>query len=301
MKKKVVSFAVAAGLLFSAGGQAFASAGDDIINTGDNYLGKPYRYGSSVGSTSSFDCSSFTSLVFSKHGVNLPRSSSAQAQVGTPVSKSDLQKGDLVFYDTNYDGVINHVAIYAGGGKMLGAQSSTGVAFTDAFSPYYWGDRYVTARRVIEDKKEATKVVENASQKTKSETSHASSQPTETKSSNVHIVRSGDTLWGISLSYKITVSKIMSLNNLSSSLIFPGQSLKVGGDAVQKTETKTKIQGQSTIKKSDENSNTTYTIKSGDTLWEISKDHGITVNQLMNANDLNSSLIFPGEKLVIPN
>ncbi|GAA4872269.1 NlpC/P60 family protein [Pseudonocardia benzenivorans] len=78
-------------------------------------LGRPYVWGAA--GPNSFDCSGLTSWAFARIGVTLPRSSSAQATVGTPVSWNDLQPGDLVFFYKP----VSHVGIYAGGGKMIDA------------------------------------------------------------------------------------------------------------------------------------------------------------------------------------
>ncbi len=280
MMKKLIPIVLATGIMFSGAGQVFGATGNEIIDTGDNYLGASYRYGSPVGTTSSFDCSSFTVTVFKKHGFTLPRSSSAQANVGTSVSKSNLQVGDLLFYDTDFDGVINHVSIYAGNGKMLGAQSSTGVAFADAFSPYYWGSRFVKAQRVLNSVTPDTKVASETTKSTSSRTSNTS----------VYTVKSGDTLWGISSKYKTSVSKLKELNNISSHIIYVGQKLKVSGTATT----------ASTNPKSSSSTSGTYTVKSGDTLWGISIKQGTTVKALMDANNLSSSMIYPGQTFKIP-
>jgi len=81
-------------------------------------LGRPYVWGAS--GPSSFDCSGLTSWAFKQVGMTLPRSSSAQSRIGTPVAWNDLQPGDLVFYYSP----VSHVGIYAGGGKMINAPES---------------------------------------------------------------------------------------------------------------------------------------------------------------------------------
>mgnify|MGYP001127321136 CR=1 FL=1 len=81
-------------------------------------LGRPYVWGAT--GPGSFDCSGLTSWAFKQVGMTLPRSSSAQSQIGTPVSWNDLQPGDLVFYYSP----VSHVGIYAGGGKMINAPES---------------------------------------------------------------------------------------------------------------------------------------------------------------------------------
>jgi len=122
-----------------------------VMNTGEKFLGVPYKFSAEAGRTDQFDCSSFTQYVFKKNGIDLPRSSREQATVGTRVAKSDLRAGDLVFSDTNHDGVINHVSIYMGDGRLLHTyRVGIGVAISD-FEGSTWDKTFVTARRVIPD------------------------------------------------------------------------------------------------------------------------------------------------------
>jgi peptidoglycan DL-endopeptidase CwlO len=80
-------------------------------------LGKPYRWGAS--GPNAFDCSGLVKWSFGSAGRALPRSSRAMAGVGTPVSKANLQPGDLVFFYKP----ISHVGIYIGNGKMVHASN----------------------------------------------------------------------------------------------------------------------------------------------------------------------------------
>ncbi|MBP1155673.1 C40 family peptidase [Paenibacillus sp. PvR098] len=125
------------------------SAADNVIATGKQLLGVPYQFGAKKGRTDRFDCSSFTQYVFKQNGMDIPRSSRQQANAGTFVPKDQLQPGDLVFSDTNRDGVINHVSIYMGEGKLLHTyRVGVGVTISN-FSGSTWDKTYVTARRVI--------------------------------------------------------------------------------------------------------------------------------------------------------
>ena len=81
-------------------------------------LATPYRWGAEC--PGSYDCSGLTSYAFARAGVTLPRSSSQQALVGTPVSWNEMQPGDLVFYYSP----VSHVGIYAGDGKFINAPQS---------------------------------------------------------------------------------------------------------------------------------------------------------------------------------
>jgi cell wall-associated NlpC family hydrolase len=95
-----------------------AGIGVAALRAAASQLGKPYVWGAE--GPRSYDCSGLTSYAFGQAGVTLPRSSSQQATVGTPVSWNDLQPGDLVFY---YHPV-SHVGIYAGNGLFINAPES---------------------------------------------------------------------------------------------------------------------------------------------------------------------------------
>ena len=117
-----------------------------LMNAAREKLGCRYRHGSSGPKV--FDCSGYTSFVYRQIGYELLRSSQAQLQDGLIVSMEGLQVGDLLFYKgTHRRSYVSHVAIYAGEGKMIHADSR-GVIYTDLDDAYY-ASRFVCARRVI--------------------------------------------------------------------------------------------------------------------------------------------------------
>ncbi|OME86610.1 glycoside hydrolase [Paenibacillus sp. FSL A5-0031] len=118
----------------------------NLVSTGKEFIGTPYKFGAPAGVTYAFDCSSFTQFLFKGLDVSLPRTSVAQATVGEKVPKGSLSMGDLVFFKTNGK-TISHVAIYAGNNKIIHSATSTGVTVSDMTSSY-WSKSYVTARRV---------------------------------------------------------------------------------------------------------------------------------------------------------
>ncbi|MEK5039751.1 C40 family peptidase [Sporosarcina sp. FSL K6-3457] len=136
-------------LLFAVSftGQAEASSvSADITKTATSLIGVKYSYGGTT--TSGFDCSGYVSYVFKEHGVSLARSSSGMYGSGVAVNKADLEVGDLVFFNTTGKGV-SHVGIYIGDGEFAHASTSKGVRVDKLNDPYYWGDRYIGAKRVL--------------------------------------------------------------------------------------------------------------------------------------------------------
>lgn len=125
-----------------------SNKGEQVANYVKQFVGCRYVYGGS--STKGFDCSGLTMYVYNKFGISLSHSATAQSKVGTKVSKSNLQPGDLVFF-TNYktNKGIGHVGIYIGNNKFVHASTEkTGVITSDINSGSY-KTRYVTATRLF--------------------------------------------------------------------------------------------------------------------------------------------------------
>ncbi|MGD6900513.1 C40 family peptidase [Bacillus infantis] len=127
---------------------AFASSQQEqIAAIAKDNLGVPYKYGGTA--PSGFDCSGFLFYVFGKVGITLPRVSADQYNAGTPVSKSDLAVGDLVFFEKTYDKAgITHSGIYIGDNQFISATTSSGIKI-DSLSSTYWGPKFAGAKRVV--------------------------------------------------------------------------------------------------------------------------------------------------------
>lgn len=113
------------------------SKGQQIVDYACQFLGNPYVPGG-TSLTNGADCSGFTMSVFRQFGINLPRNSYAQSQVGTAVSYDQARAGDIIYYG-------GHVGIYMGDGRIVHASTQkTGIKISVAtYRPI------ITIRRVI--------------------------------------------------------------------------------------------------------------------------------------------------------
>ena len=142
----------------------------------------------------------------------------------------------------------------------------------------------------------------NTSSSGSSSSSKSSSESSSSSSSSTYTVKRGDTLSHIASKYGVSVKNLMDWNNLSTTLIYPGNKLVVkkpatnGSSSSSKSSSSNKSSGSSNGSSS---GSTTYVVKSGDTLSKIASSYGVTVKQLMDWNNLKSTTIYIGDKLVI--
>jgi cell wall-associated NlpC family hydrolase len=111
-----------------------------VVGIAMQYLGTPYVYGGA--SPGGFDCSGFVMYVFGQIGVSLPHNAAAQYGYGTPVSRSQLQPGDLVFFNG-----LGHNGIYIGGGQFIHSPHTGDVVKISSISGWY-SSTWVGARRL---------------------------------------------------------------------------------------------------------------------------------------------------------
>lgn len=112
--------------------------GEAIVAYASDFLGIPYVWGGNT--PAGFDCSGFTKYVFAHFGITLNRRASQQAMQGVPVSRDNLEPGDLVFFGNP----VYHVGIYVGNGCFIHAPSTGDVV---RIAPLKWMD-YTGARRI---------------------------------------------------------------------------------------------------------------------------------------------------------
>ena len=130
----------------STGSSGSSSAtGAKIVETAKKYLGVPYVWGGA--SPSGFDCSGFVYYVTRSLGFNTSRTLASMYKQGSPVEKSDLQPGDIVFFKNTYKSGISHVGIYVGDGKFIHSpHTGSVVSYADLNSTYYTNHYYGACR-----------------------------------------------------------------------------------------------------------------------------------------------------------
>lgn len=135
-----------AGSAASAQAPAMGGAADLVIHA-VTLVGTPYRYGGSAPSAG-FDCSGFVRFVYGETaGLELPRRSEDLSRIGTAVRRSDIEPGDLVFFNTR-GRPWSHVAIAIGDGRFVHAPARGGRVRIEGLSDPYWRARYNGARRL---------------------------------------------------------------------------------------------------------------------------------------------------------
>jgi cell wall-associated NlpC family hydrolase len=114
----------------------------DVVQYAMSQLNTPYVWGG--GAPGGFDCSGLVMWAYAQVGVALPHSSYAQYGYGVPVSRDQLQPGDIVFFDG-----LGHVGIYIGGDQFVHAPHTGDVVKISSLDEAWYAATYVGARRIL--------------------------------------------------------------------------------------------------------------------------------------------------------
>ena len=131
----------------SQAGRVITDRAADLVVNAMGFLGVPYRLGGNS-FEQGFDCSGFVKAMYEQTiGLVLPRRSVEQAAATQPFDKSELQPGDLVFFNT-LKSAFSHVGIYVGNNKFIHSPRSGSVVRVEDMGVNYWSSRFDGARRV---------------------------------------------------------------------------------------------------------------------------------------------------------
>ncbi len=139
----------------SSAGKVMSDTASELVVNAMGFLGVPYKRGGNS-FEQGLDCSGFVRLMYEQTvGLVLPRRSAEQAAATQPINQSDLQPGDLVFFNT-LKSAFSHVGIYVGDNKFIHSPRSGGVIRVEDMRVNYWQARFDGARRVDANAKTAT-------------------------------------------------------------------------------------------------------------------------------------------------
>ena len=153
IQRGVVKAVVDVGQTVGTVGQNVTSQASDLVVNAMGYLGVPYRRGGT--GLQGFDCSGFVQAMYENTlGLVLPHNAKAQAAATEKIDKTELQPGDLVFFNT-LRRAFSHVGIYIGEGKFIHSPRAGGEVRIEDMRDSYWVKRFNGARRVNSASKEA--------------------------------------------------------------------------------------------------------------------------------------------------
>jgi LysM repeat protein len=287
---------------------------DSLINYGKLYLNTPYRYGS--GGTAHFDCSGFTSHVYRNFGYNLQRSSADQANQFPEIAKSQLQPGDLVFFNgRRRNGRVGHVGIVVsakedGDFDFIHASVKSGVIISNSKEDYYL-KRFVRAGRVLGVDSFPQLAFDNTKVSL-----HEPEQKIEYKKvtkvvpAKYHYVKSGENLSVIADRYGVSVTKLKKKNHLKSEQLQVKQRLKIEDEKeisvvekvlVENTKKHSKDStiAQNSLTRPVADVKTTHKVQKGETLFTLSKLYGKSIDELRALNNLKDAKIVIGQEIIV--
>lgn len=119
--------------------------GKRVVQAAQGVVGKPYRYGGA--SVKGFDCSGLVYFSYKKAGLKVPRTALSLYYNTKHIKKSELRKGDLVFFKLTRKKT-SHVGIYAGKNRFIHAPSSGKKVMISKLSDPYWREHFVVAGRI---------------------------------------------------------------------------------------------------------------------------------------------------------
>ncbi|HGV8405225.1 TPA: LysM peptidoglycan-binding domain-containing protein [Enterococcus faecium] len=134
--------------------------------------------------------------------------------------------------------------------------------------------------------------------------SSSSSSSSNTASGTKYTVKAGDSVWSVSNKYGITMAQLIQWNNIQNNFIYPGQQLTVSNSGSTNstsgnTGSSTNTNNSSSVNTGSSSSQGTYTVKAGESVWSVANKNGITMDQLIEWNNIKNNFIYPGQQLIV--
>ncbi|WP_050611826.1 LysM peptidoglycan-binding domain-containing protein [Ligilactobacillus agilis] len=251
------------------GGQS----GSYMVKAGDSLWGISHKYGMSIDSLKSLNNLS-SNFIYPGQVLRVGQSSNQSNTTSKPSASQSTNSGSYTV---------------KAGDSLWGISHKYGMSIDSLKSLNNLSSNFIYPGQVL-------KVGQSSNQSNTTSKPSASQSTNSSSQSGSYMVKAGDSLWGISHKYGMSIDSLKSLNNLSSNFIYPGQVLRVGQSSNQSNTTSKPSASQSTNSGSQSGS---YTVKAGDSLWGISHKYGMSIDSLKSLNNLSSNFIYPGQVLKV--
>ena len=252
-------------------------SGSYTVKAGDSLWGISHKYGMSIDSLKSLNNLS-SNFIYPGQVLKVGQSSNQSNTASRPSASQSTSSG-------NRSGSYTVKA----GDSLWGISHKYGMSIDGLKSLNNLSSNFIYPGQVL-------KVGQSSNQSNTASKPSASQSTNSGNQSGSYTVKAGDSLWGISHKYGMSIDGLKSLNNLSSNFIYPGQVLKVGQSGSQSNTVSKPSSTQST---NSGNQSGSYTVKAGDSLWKIATEHGLTIAQLKSLNNLTSNTIYVNQKLTV--
>ncbi|ASR40346.1 LysM peptidoglycan-binding domain-containing protein [Ligilactobacillus agilis] len=253
------------------------NSGSYTVKAGDSLWGISHKYGMSIDSLKSLNNLS-SNFIYPGQVLKVGQSNNQSNTVSKPSASQS----------TNSSNQSGSYTVKAGD-SLWGISHKYGMSIDGLKSLNNLSSNFIYPGQVL-------KVGQSSNQSNTASRPSASQSTNSSNQSGSYTVKAGDSLWGISHKYGMSIDSLKSLNNLSSNFIYPGQVLKVGQSGSQSNTVSKPSTSQSTNSSSQSGS---YTVKAGDSLWKIATEHGLTIAQLKSLNNLTSNTIYVNQKLTV--
>ena len=254
-----------------------SQSGSYTVKAGDSLWGISHKYGMSIDSLKSLNNLS-SNFIYPGQVLKVSQSGSQSNTTSKPSTSQSTNSGSQSGSYT-----------VKAGDSLWGISHKYGMSIDSLKSLNNLSSNFIYPGQVL-------KVGQSNNQSNTTSKPSASQSTNGSSQSGSYTVKAGDSLWGISHKYGMSIDSLKSLNNLSSNFIYPGQVLKVGQSNNQSNTTSKPSASQST---NSSNQSSSYTVKAGDSLWGISHKYGMSIDGLKSLNNLSSNFIYPGQVLKV--
>ena len=286
-----------------------SSSGTYTVVSGDGLYAIARKTGTSIDDLLSLNGLSLTSTIYPGQVLTLSansqeaeseESSSTENESSTSTQETSSEKNAAISEQTSTGGTYTVVS----GDGLYAIARKTGTSIDDLLSlnglslnsTIYPGQVLkLSANSEAAPAAESTESIAEESQ----EEVATPEETTPSTNAKMYYVHSGDSLYRIAHNHGISLSTLLEWNNLSvDSIIHPGQGLIVSDESSPSSE-QAEEATSSSEETASESTATTYTVQPGDGLWRISKNHGLTLDELKSLNQLTSNIIQPGQVLIV--